>query len=102
MDTSDEWIRTRTGIAQRYVISTGESLVEIAAQGCNGDAFSGTVGEPVPEANGTTSGQYDFSGDSGLISGEGGAGDAGIRAIEGKDSVPGGARAMGCRESIAS
>jgi len=32
MDTSDEWIRTRTGIAQRYVISTGESLVEIAAQ----------------------------------------------------------------------
>lgn len=32
MDTSDEWIRTRTGIAQRYVISTGESLVEIAAK----------------------------------------------------------------------
>src|SRR5579859_1410976 len=32
MDTSDEWIRTRTGIAQRYVISSGESLVEIAAQ----------------------------------------------------------------------
>jgi 3-oxoacyl-[acyl-carrier-protein] synthase-3 len=32
MDTSDEWIRTRTGIGQRYVISTGESLVEIAAQ----------------------------------------------------------------------
>jgi 3-oxoacyl-[acyl-carrier-protein] synthase III len=31
MDTSDEWIRTRTGIAQRYVMSTGESLVEIAA-----------------------------------------------------------------------
>ncbi len=32
MNTSDEWIRTRTGIAQRYVLSTGESLVEIAAQ----------------------------------------------------------------------
>ncbi|HEX3409830.1 MAG TPA: beta-ketoacyl-ACP synthase III [Candidatus Binataceae bacterium] len=32
MDTSDQWIRTRTGIGQRYVISTGESLVEIAAQ----------------------------------------------------------------------
>ena len=31
MDTSDEWIRTRTGIGQRYVISSGESLVEIAA-----------------------------------------------------------------------
>lgn len=32
MDTSDEWVRARTGIAQRYVMSTGESLVEIAAQ----------------------------------------------------------------------
>jgi 3-oxoacyl-[acyl-carrier-protein] synthase-3 len=32
MDTSDDWIRTRTGIGQRYVLSTGESLVEIAAQ----------------------------------------------------------------------
>ena len=31
MDTSDEWIRTRTGIARRYVISSGESLVDIAA-----------------------------------------------------------------------
>ncbi len=31
MDTSDEWVRTRTGIAQRYVLSSGESLVEIAA-----------------------------------------------------------------------
>ena len=36
MDTSDEWIRTRTGIGQRYVISTGESLVEIAAQASQG------------------------------------------------------------------
>jgi 3-oxoacyl-[acyl-carrier-protein] synthase III len=32
MDTSDEWIRTRTGIGQRYVMSNGESLVEIAAR----------------------------------------------------------------------
>ncbi len=31
MDTSDEWVRTRTGIAQRYVLTSGESLVEIAA-----------------------------------------------------------------------
>ena len=31
MDTSDEWVRTRTGIAQRYVLASGESLVEIAA-----------------------------------------------------------------------
>jgi len=32
MYTSDEWIRTRTGIGQRYVIASGESLVEIAAK----------------------------------------------------------------------
>jgi 3-oxoacyl-[acyl-carrier-protein] synthase III len=32
MDTSDEWVRTRTGIVQRYVICGGESLVEIAAE----------------------------------------------------------------------
>ena len=32
METSDEWIRTRTGIGQRYVMSSGESLVEIAAK----------------------------------------------------------------------
>jgi 3-oxoacyl-[acyl-carrier-protein] synthase-3 len=31
MATSDEWVRTRTGIEQRYVIATGESLIEIAA-----------------------------------------------------------------------
>jgi 3-oxoacyl-[acyl-carrier-protein] synthase-3 len=31
MDTSDEWIRSRTGIARRYVIASGESLVDIAA-----------------------------------------------------------------------
>src|ERR1700682_1346941 len=31
MDTSDKWIRSRTGIARRYVIASGESLVDIAA-----------------------------------------------------------------------
>lgn len=31
MDTSDEWIRSRTGIARRYVMASGESLVDIAA-----------------------------------------------------------------------
>lgn len=31
METSDEWVRTRTGIVRRYVMSSGESLVEIAA-----------------------------------------------------------------------
>jgi len=32
MDTSDEWVRTRTGIVRRYVICTGESLIDIAAE----------------------------------------------------------------------
>jgi 3-oxoacyl-[acyl-carrier-protein] synthase-3 len=31
MATSDEWVRTRTGIERRYVIASGESLVELAA-----------------------------------------------------------------------
>jgi 3-oxoacyl-[acyl-carrier-protein] synthase III len=31
MDTSDEWISSRTGISRRYVMRSGESLVEIAA-----------------------------------------------------------------------
>ncbi len=31
MDTSDEWVRTRTGITQRYVMASGESLVDLAA-----------------------------------------------------------------------
>ena len=31
VDTSDEWVRTRTGITRRYVMSSGESLVDIAA-----------------------------------------------------------------------
>jgi 3-oxoacyl-[acyl-carrier-protein] synthase-3 len=32
METTDEWVRTRTGIERRYVIASGESLIEIAAQ----------------------------------------------------------------------
>jgi 3-oxoacyl-[acyl-carrier-protein] synthase-3 len=31
MDTSDEWVRSRTGIVERYVMASGESLVELAA-----------------------------------------------------------------------
>jgi len=31
MDTSDEWIRSRTGIGQRYALKSGESLAAIAA-----------------------------------------------------------------------
>jgi 3-oxoacyl-[acyl-carrier-protein] synthase-3 len=32
LETSDEWVRTRTGIRQRRVITGGESLVDIAAE----------------------------------------------------------------------
>ncbi|HJU09905.1 MAG TPA: beta-ketoacyl-ACP synthase 3, partial [Candidatus Binataceae bacterium] len=31
MDTSDEWVRSRTGITERYIMMSGESLVEMAA-----------------------------------------------------------------------
>ena len=31
IDTSDEWIRTRTGIGARYLMRSGESLVDVAA-----------------------------------------------------------------------
>jgi 3-oxoacyl-[acyl-carrier-protein] synthase-3 len=30
LDTSDEWIRSRTGIGQRYALRSGESLAEVA------------------------------------------------------------------------
>ena len=33
MDTSDEWIRERTGIAERH-LSTGETVASIAAEAC--------------------------------------------------------------------
>ncbi|HEY6394541.1 MAG TPA: beta-ketoacyl-ACP synthase 3, partial [Candidatus Binataceae bacterium] len=32
MDTSDEWIKSRTGISQRYTLRSGESLAEISAE----------------------------------------------------------------------
>ena len=32
IDTSDEWIRTRTGIGARYLMRSGESLVDVAAE----------------------------------------------------------------------
>jgi len=32
IDTSDEWIRSRTGIGSRYLMRSGESLVDIAAE----------------------------------------------------------------------
>jgi 3-oxoacyl-[acyl-carrier-protein] synthase III len=32
MDTSDQWIRSRTGIGQRYALRAGESLAEVATE----------------------------------------------------------------------
>src|SRR5216684_4427348 len=32
MDTSDEWIRSRTGIGQRFLMRQGESLAQIAIE----------------------------------------------------------------------
>ncbi|HXW83564.1 MAG TPA: beta-ketoacyl-ACP synthase III [Candidatus Binataceae bacterium] len=32
MDTSDDWIRSRTGIAQRYAMRSGESLADLATE----------------------------------------------------------------------
>ena len=32
MDTSDDWIKSRTGIGRRYTLRSGESLAEIATQ----------------------------------------------------------------------
>ena len=32
MDTSDEWIRTRTGIAQRHIAAPDESSTDLAYQ----------------------------------------------------------------------
>ena len=32
VDTSDEWIRERTGIEKRHVVSDGETTVDLAEQ----------------------------------------------------------------------
>src|SRR5579875_613760 len=32
LDTSDEWIKSRTGIASRYLLRSGESLASIAVE----------------------------------------------------------------------
>ena len=34
LDTSDEWIKTRTGIERRHVLSDGESLLSIGKEAC--------------------------------------------------------------------
>ncbi len=62
LDTSDEWIRSRTGISQRYVLRSGESLVEIAAQASRQALERGGVkpGEVEAIVAGTVSSDYGF------------------------------------------
>jgi len=36
VDTSDEWIRTRTGIQQRHILAEGESVTSLAVQAAQG------------------------------------------------------------------
>lgn len=35
IDTSDEWITTRTGIQTRHILTEGESLLSLATEACN-------------------------------------------------------------------
>jgi 3-oxoacyl-[acyl-carrier-protein] synthase-3 len=62
VDTSDEWVRTRTGIERRYVMSSGESLVDIAAQAST--VALGRAGIKTSELDaiivGTVSSEYGF------------------------------------------
>ena len=36
LDTSDEWIRTRTGIRERHTLAEGESLTQLACKAASG------------------------------------------------------------------
>jgi 3-oxoacyl-[acyl-carrier-protein] synthase III len=62
MDTSDEWVRTRTGIEQRYLLYGDESLVDIAAEASRvALERSGTrVGDLEAIIVGTVSADYGF------------------------------------------
>src|SRR5215471_13956522 len=62
MDTSDEWVRTRTGIAQRYVMASGESLVDLAADASRTALARAGIKPPEIEAIvvGTVSSDYGF------------------------------------------
>ena len=44
MDTSDEWIRTRSGIEQRYYVDPGEGSVELGMQAAEGAMKAAGVG----------------------------------------------------------
>jgi 3-oxoacyl-[acyl-carrier-protein] synthase-3 len=62
MDTSDEWVRSRTGIAQRYVMASGESLVDLAAEASRTALSRGGIRPAEIEAIvvGTISSDYGF------------------------------------------
>lgn len=62
METSDEWVRSRTGIAQRYVLASGESLVDIAAAACRSALERAGLGPADLDAIivGTVSSEYGF------------------------------------------
>lgn len=62
METSDEWIRSRTGIGQRYVMRSGESLVDVAAEASRTalERAGLTVGEIDAIVVGTVSSEYGF------------------------------------------
>ncbi len=62
METSDDWIRSRTGIGQRYVMRSGESLVDVAAEASRTalERAGLTVGEIDAIVVGTVSSEYGF------------------------------------------
>lgn len=62
METSDQWIRSRTGIGQRYVMCQGESLVDIAAEASRSALSRAGIGTADLDAIivGTVSSEYGF------------------------------------------
>jgi 3-oxoacyl-[acyl-carrier-protein] synthase III len=62
LETSDEWIRSRTGIASRYLIRTGEALLDIADAACRRalDRAGMKAGELDAIVAGTVSSEWAF------------------------------------------
>ena len=55
LDTSDEWITSRTGISSRHVLSTGETLADLALQAARGALKDARIsGEELDLILGTT------------------------------------------------
>ncbi len=68
VDTSDEWISTRTGIKQRYVLGAGESLTGLAVQaGREAIAHAGITAEDVDLIVVATSTTDDLFGTAGRV-----------------------------------